>query len=53
MAVKLQTTRRGTYIVSIPKDYVVSQGWAKDQKLALCPCSDGGLRLMPLAIKGV
>lgn len=46
--VKLQKTKRGTFILSIPKDYVKSQKWSDKQKLALCPCSDGVLRLVPL-----
>jgi hypothetical protein len=35
--VKLQTTSRGTHLVSIPKKYVKALRWQEDEEFALCP----------------
>jgi hypothetical protein len=46
--VKLQTTDRGTHLVSVPKKYAKALGWRKDEEFALCPGENGVLRLVPL-----
>ena len=46
--VKLQKTKRGTYIISVPKKYVKAQKWRDSEEFALCPCDNGVLRLAPL-----
>lgn len=51
--VKLQKTKRGTYIVSVPKKYVRAQKWREDEEFALCPGDNGVLRLIPLFKNGV
>ena len=46
--VKLQKQARGNFIVAIPKEFIEAQGWSEDQELALCPCKDSVLKLVPL-----
>jgi len=49
--VKLQKTKRGTYIISLPKKYVIAQGWQDGEELAICP-HERQLRLIPLSKGG-
>ena len=51
--VKLQTTDRGTHLISMPKKYVKALGWREDEEFALCPGDNGMLRLVPLFRKTV
>ena len=51
--VKLQTTERGTHLISIPKKLAKAMKWKPDEDFALCPCGDGILRIVPIRGKGV
>lgn len=47
--VKIQQTKQGSYIISLPKIYLRHTGWGKGTSLAICPCENGnGLRLVEL-----
>lgn len=45
--VKIQQTKQGSYILSLPKSYLRHTGWGKGTSLAICPC-ENGLRLVEL-----
>jgi hypothetical protein len=45
--VKLQKTKRGTFIISVPKAYVSHFSWDENTQLNIC-VTENGLKLVPL-----